>query len=76
MLLTIILVLFGYFFIVGIIHAILVRYAKEKSYNLVLASVIPVALLVLVFGAIGFLGDYLTSEILWRFKKPETTADD
>lgn len=76
MLLTIVLVLLGYFFTVGVIHAILRRYEKEKSYNLVLASVIPVALLVLAFGTVGFLGDYLTSEILWRLKKPETTADD
>lgn len=76
MLLTIILVLFGYFFTIGIIHAILKRYAKEKSYNLILASVIPVALLVLIFGTVGFLGDYLTNEILWRLKKPETIADD
>lgn len=61
MLLTIILVLFGYFFIIGIIQAILKRYAKEKSYILVLATVTPVALLVLIFGTIGFLCDYLIS---------------
>lgn len=59
MLLTIVLVLFGYFFTIGIIQAILKRYAKEKSYILVLATVTPVALLVLIFGTIGFLCDYL-----------------
>lgn len=66
MLLTIILILFGYFFIVGIIHAILVRYAKEKSYNLVLVSMMPMVAVILVFGIVGFIGDFLTSEVLTR----------
>lgn len=66
MLLTIILILFGYFFTIGIIHAILVRYAKEKSYNLVLVSMMPMVFVILVFGIVGFIGDFLTSEVLIR----------
>ena len=64
MLLTIILILFGYFFTIGIIHAILVKYAKEKSYNLVLVSMMPMVAVILVFGIVGFAGDFLTSEVL------------
>ena len=66
MLLTIILILFGYFFTIGIIHAILVKYAKEKSYNLVLVSMMPMVAVILVFGIVGFIGDFLTSEVLTR----------
>ena len=75
MLLTIILILFGYFFIIGIIHAILVRYAKEKSYNLVLVSMMPMVFIILVFGIVGFIGDFLTSEVLTRLGNSRESED-